>query len=131
MEKSFVFLVPCVLVVCAAWIALLAVLNARERIPEIAVFRALGYESSAIAGLFLGKAVVLGVVGAVIGFACGTLLSRSVGPQLFPVTAGDIAVDPALLGIALLVAPLFSSMSSLIPTAWAVSQDPAATLRSD
>ena len=131
MENKFSFLSPFLLVVSALWVGVMATLNVRERRAEIGVFRALGYGSGRIAGLFLMKAILLGCVGAVIGFALGNALAMSVGAQIFKVTAKAIQTDWSLLGIAVLATPFFSAIASFIPAMLAVAQDPAVTLRED
>lgn len=128
-EKYFAFTMSVVVTGCAFWIGVLAMLNVRERRQEIGVFHALGYGMRHIAGLFLGKAIALGVVGAVLGFGVGTGLSLWLGPGIFEVTAKMIQPDYALLGWALIFAPAFAALCSMIPAAIAVSEDPADILR--
>jgi putative ABC transport system permease protein len=130
-EEYGALLVPFVLSVCAVWICVLAVMNVRERRREIGVLRALGHGSGRIAALFLGKALGVGLAGAAVGFAAGTLLAEVFGPDVFVVTARSIEPDFSLLGWALGMAPLFAALSSLIPAMLAVTQDPAETLREE
>jgi ABC-type lipoprotein release transport system permease subunit len=130
-ENYFAFITPFVLIVGAAWIALLAIINVRERKPEIGLLRALGYGSGRIGALFLTKAVVLGLVGAVPGYAFGSILALVHGPDIFKVTAGLIKVEPRLLIWALGAAPVFTALASFIPAMLAVAQDPAVTLREE
>ena len=130
-ENKFGFLSPFLLVVSALWVGIMATLNVRERRAEIGVLRALGYGSASIARLFLVKAILLGVLGAMIGFALGNALALGIGPEIFRVTAKAIQTDWSLLGYALVVAPAFAAMASFIPAMQAVAQDPATTLRED
>lgn len=130
-EKYFAFLLPFVLVACAASVSLLAALNVRDRALEIGILRALGYGSRAIAFLFLGKAVLIGLAGAVPGAALGSALALAFGPGIFPITASAIRVEPAVLAWAVGAAPLFAAFSSWIPALVAVTRDPAAILRGE
>lgn len=130
-ERYARFAVPLVLLVGAGWLALLAWLNVRERRAEIGLWRALGHGSPRIAGLLLGKAVLLGVIGAVAGYGLGTGIALSAGPEIFQVTARSLRAEPALLLWALLLAPAFAALASLLPTMLAVAQEPAKTLRAD
>ena len=89
---------PVVVLACAVWVGLLALLNVRERRTEIGVLRAIGKGSGRIAALFLGKAVLLGLAGAAIGFPLGSVLAQLLGtrvlgvsPELFTFTAGVLA----------------------------------------
>ena len=128
-EKYFRFITPFLLVVCAAWLGVLAILNVRERKVEIGVLRALGYGSGRIAALFLTKPALLGVVGAALGYALGSALALTWGPEIFKVTAPSLRTDPVLLVWALVAAPAFAALASFFPAMLAVTQDPAETLR--
>lgn len=130
-ERYFALIMPLVLVVCGVWIGTLAMMNVKERKQEIGVLRALGYGSGKIAGLFLGKAVLLGLAGAVIGFYTGTLITLKYGPGIFKVTAGAIEPIYSLLLWSLLIAPAFAALSTFIPAMMAITQDPARTLREE
>jgi len=130
-ERYTAFLSPVVLLVCALWVGLLMWSNVRERRTEIGLWRALGVGSGRIAALFLGKAVVLGLVGAALGFALGTWLALHVGPAIFPLTAQKITPLCSLLGWSLVGAPLMCAGASYLPTLAAVTQDPAAVLREE
>jgi len=130
-EKYFAFLLPFVLIVCALWVGVLATLNVRDRRPEIGIMRALGYGSGKVASLFLGKALIIGFIGAIFGFAIGTALSLNFGPDTFKVTAKAIKPLYALLIWSSIFAPLFTALSSFIPTMIAITQDPASSLREE
>lgn len=128
-ENYFALLIPLVTAVCALWIGALAFLNVRERRTEIGILRALGHGSGAVAALFMGKAVLLGLGGALIGFALGTGLALSAGADIFEITAKNIKPMYGLLGWSIVIAPVFAALSSFIPAMIAVTQDPADTLR--
>ena len=128
-ERYFSVITPMLLMACAAWLGVLAVLNVRERKMEIGVMRALGHGSGRIAGLFLGRAALIGLLGAALGHGLGSWLAVEFGPGIFKVTAKSIKPEMILLGWAVLAAPLFSAVASFIPTMLAVTLDPAETLR--
>ncbi len=130
-EGTFGLLAPFLILVCAAWVGILAMINVRNRQQEIGIMRALGFGSGRVAALFIGKAVAIGLVGAAAGFFVGTFFSLKLGPDLFEVTAK--AIEPAydMLGWSLLAAPVFTALSSLVPTMVAVTRDPAAVLKED
>ncbi len=66
------------------------VTNVRDRHAEIGLMRALGYGSSKIALLFLGKSVIIGLIGALFGFLLGTYLALRIGPMIFRLTANQV-----------------------------------------
>lgn len=128
MHRYGAAVVQVVLVVCALWVGVLSFLNVRERETEIGLLRALGRGAAYIMGLFLGRAAALGVTGAGIGFAAGTVLALRTGPTLFRITYAHLQPDYGLLKGALVLAPLVAVAVSFVPTMMAVTEDPAVTL---
>jgi len=129
MEGYLSFIMPIILVVCGAWIAVLTMMNVRDRRQEIGIIRALGHNSSKIAVLFLGKSFLIGLVGAFIGYFAGTAVALKYGPEIFKITAKAIKPEYSLMTWAVIVAPIFATIASFIPVTIAVTQDPAETLR--
>lgn len=129
--KYAAFLTPFLLAAAAAWVGVLAILNVRERKLEIGILRALGYGSFRIAGLFLARAVLLGIAGAAGGYLIGSALALHYGPGIFPVTAKAIRALPSLLLGGVIAAPALAALASFIPAMLAVTQDPAETLREE
>ncbi len=130
-EKYFGFLMPFITIVCLAWIGILAYMNVRERRREISILRALGYGSGKVAFLFLGKAIVIGLAGAVIGFSAGTVIASQYGSDIFKLTVSMINSAFHLLYWSLFAAPVVTATSFFIPAMLAVTQDPAVTLREE
>jgi len=124
-------LIPAVALAAALWVGLLAFGNVRERRSEIGVLRALGLSGGRVASLFLGRALLVGLVGAALGFALGTGLALHLGPQLFPLTANKIVPLLSLLPWALGGAALVCAAASYVPTMLGLSQDPAAVLAAE
>ncbi len=131
MDRYAAFIIPAIVLVCAFWIGLQSLSNVRERRPEIGVYRAQGVGSGTIAALFLTKAVLVGVAGALVGFVLGTWLALHFGPSMFAHTAKKIAPELPLLWRALILAPVIAVVASYLPTLHAVSQDPADVLREE
>jgi len=131
MARQIKLLTPVILIAAAAWLISLGMINARQRLPEIGLLRALGYDSLTIASLFLGKAILIGLFGAALGYAIGSGITLKFGPDIFELTAKGLKQDYTLLRRALTIAPLFAAFCSLIPTWFAVTRDPAVTLRKD
>ncbi len=120
-----------IIIACGVWIGILVMMNVRDRKHEIGVLRTLGYGSRKITGLFLGKSVVVGIIGVIPGCFIGTLLALMLGPDIFKLTANAIQPNYFFLAVVMFIAPVFSVISSFIPTMIAVSQDPSITLRND
>jgi len=63
--------IPLVVVLAAVAVGVLTVLNVRQRRSEIGVLRAVGLRGSQVAAIFLGKAVLSGLLGGLLGVAAG------------------------------------------------------------
>ncbi len=129
LDQLWTVITPLVIAVSGAWVGLLTWSNVRERTAEIGLFRALGKGSAKIAALFLGKALILGLLGGAIGSVVGFALARSLA-------IGQMGISPELITLprqefllALLGTPAIAALASYIPTLSAISQDPAVALR--
>jgi putative ABC transport system permease protein len=120
---------PIVVLAAAVWVGLLAWSNVRQRRMEIGLLKALGKGPSMIAALFLGKAVLLGVLGAAIGLLLGVWLARWLGTRALQLTADHFRVSRDVLFFVLAGAPLVSALASYLPTLRALMQDPVVVLR--
>jgi len=122
-------LVPVVMLGSAIWIGFLALANVRERRSEIGILRALGLRSRQILSIFLGKAVVVGLIGAVLGYFAGSLIGAAwrETPGALPIKVA--LIDPRLLLSLLVAAPLLAALASWLPAMLAAQQDPADVLR--
>jgi ABC-type lipoprotein release transport system permease subunit len=123
------FAVPVVIVACGLWVALLALANVRDRRVEIGILRALGLRSAQILEIFLGKALVAGVLGAVGGIALGVLLPGAWEGGVE--TLGEAWTASSLLFTAALVmlgTPLLAGVATWLPALSAAGQDPARVL---
>ncbi|MGI9430212.1 MAG: ABC transporter permease [Bythopirellula sp.] len=128
-DRNAAFVVTAVLLIAAAWVGLMAVANVRQRASEIGLLKALGYGSTSVASLILGRALLIGLIAALLGTALGTWGAITFGPRIFHFTARAIQPQMSLFGYALLATPLFVAAVSLVPAAMAVAQDPAQVLR--
>lgn len=117
-ESFGAVLVPLVTLGSAIWIGLLALANVRERRTEIGILRALGVGTPQILAVFLGKAIVIGLVGAALGYPAGLL-------------TGAPAVDSRMLPAVLAGAPVLAALASWLPALLAAQQDPADVLREE
>ena len=58
-------------------------MTVRERTKEVGTLKAIGFQRHTIAGLFLGEALLLAIIGAVIGIGGAVLVFRSVDLSLY------------------------------------------------
>lgn len=128
-EKVALFAILNMVLTCTAVIgmALLMTANVRERRVEIAAFRAMGFRVGAILVVFLGKAMVLGVLGAMLGYVGGALATA---------WYCDSAPQGPLIQTRLLVTAMAGSLglvcaASALPAILAARTDPATILREE
>jgi ABC-type lipoprotein release transport system permease subunit len=135
LERLASILLPLAIVGAALLVGLLALANVRERRAEIGVLRAVGTRSRQILALFVSKAFIVGLGGAILGYALG--FAGASGLTRYESDGGAVgsAVEPlfqpGVFVAVLLLAPTLAVLASWMPAMLAASQDPAAVLREE
>lgn len=100
-----------------------------ERAREIATKKAIGASDRDIFGEFLVEAIVLSLLGSVLGIGLGYLgaaiLNRSIDAHGLPI----FIVTPRLVGFATLVALIVGTLAGVLPALHAARTDPVRILR--
>ena len=130
-EKFSAMLVPLVMFGSGIWIGFLTIVNVRQRKSEIGILRAIGVQSTQILMLFLGKAILIGVLGAAAGFLIGFYGGISWGELPLNAETSLQLFSPDLLLISFVLAILLSGIASWIPAMLAAQQDPADILQEE
>jgi putative ABC transport system permease protein len=133
-EALAAWLVPLVVIGSMLWIGLLAFVNARARRTEIGIWRALGFRTNQILGVFLCKAAILGFAGALLGCVIGFFIGMgwSVWDGIVISSEGWLNyVDPVIPALVSIAAPALACLASWVPSMWAAQQDPAVVLRGE
>jgi hypothetical protein len=137
-EALAAWVIPLVVIGGVVWVGLMALGNVRARRSEIGILRALGLGAGKMATIFLGRAVVVGLAGAVPGYAVGFVLAvvwdaRQAGQGALAGGPAGLAAlfGPGLLAGVLVLAPLLAAAASLVPALLAAQQDPADILREE
>lgn len=100
--------------------------NVYERRKEIGTLMALGATPGTVVSLFLGKALVLGLVGGACGFLLGSAAAVWLGPELANVAVRPI---PVLAVVAMGVSLVVTLLASLLPAWRAARLDPCVCFR--
>jgi putative ABC transport system permease protein len=100
----------------------------RERTREIAVFRAIGFRKVHIIKIIILEGALVSLVGGVLGYAVGYLLSRFAGPLLAGM-AIQVSWRADLLLPAVALALVSGLLASILPARQASNLDPAEALR--
>jgi len=134
-------ILPLVLLLAAVAIGFLAYVNVRYRREEIGILRALGLRTRQVLVVFLGKAVLTGIAGGLLGIGAGILIGGLIGPvldqagQTFDLgLTGSIVGSPGFLltlAITPLLAVLLATLSSWVAAALAAGQDAALILQGE
>jgi putative ABC transport system permease protein len=126
MEKLSLIFLAVLLSVGGAAMAGTFFANVSERRKEIGTLMALGATPDAVVSLFVGKALVLGLIGGVGGFFLGSAAAMGLGPQLANVEVRPI---PIMAAVAVGVSLVVTLLASLLP-AWRASRlDPCVCFR--
>ena len=99
-----------------------------ERRTEVGLMKALGAGSASIAALFFTEAVLLALMGGLVGFAAGAFLAREIGRSIFN---SQITVDPVLLPIILAISVIVTFAGSAAAIRRAVKFDPVYALKGE
>lgn len=130
-QRLAAMLVPVILLLCGGWICLLAVNDARDRRGEIGMLRTIGIRIQGLLGLFLGKAVLIGLAGGVAGYVLAMLLCSALAPGIDGLAGGGAIWSLNRLLMALGGAVFLMVIASWIPALIAAQADPADVLREE
>ncbi len=111
-----------VILIASVWLALLSLGNVGERQGEIGILSALGYPRSRVVAVFLWRAVILAIGGAVGGTIIGALAAGLTGASIL------MALQPAVFLNALLLAVLICGLAAVVSVYRVLRLDPAAIL---
>jgi ABC-type antimicrobial peptide transport system permease subunit len=108
-------------------IALLTFLNVRERLYEIGILRAIGFNGKFILLLFSFKVFIAGFTGSMIGLSIGNLASISIANMYLKTT--ELPFSLSVL-ISLVAGGTFVTLlSGIPPIVYGITRNPAALLR--
>jgi putative ABC transport system permease protein len=99
-----------------------------ERRTEVGLMKALGAGNVSVAALFFAEALLLALIGGVLGFAGGALLARQIGRSIFD---SQIAIEPVLFPAILAIAVIVTFAGSAMAIRRAVKFDPVYALRGE
>lgn len=103
------------IVIAAIGIANTLSLSVHERVRELGLLRAVGMGRRQLRGMVRWEAVMISVLGAVVGLALGTGLSWAVVTALGREGLDHFAVPPAPLVVIVLAAALLGVLASILP----------------
>lgn len=126
-EAFAAVLVPLVIIGCTAWVGVLAFTNVRERRGEIGILRAIGLRSRQIMLLFLARAALVGLAGAVLGCIGGVATGAAWGEPGAALQVSALLMPDVLL-LVIVAAPVLSGVAGWVPAMMAGRQDPAVVL---
>jgi putative ABC transport system permease protein len=99
-----------------------------ERRNEVGLMKALGAGGVSVAALFFAEALLLALIGGVVGFAGGALLARQIGRSIFD---SQINIEPVLFPVILAIAVMVTFAGSAMAIRRAVKFDPVYALRGE
>ncbi|MFH1156163.1 MAG: FtsX-like permease family protein [Pseudomonadota bacterium] len=127
--KSFSLGVSIIVIFIGSLLVLVTMMGSvNERTREIGIFRAIGFRQGHVMQIILLEAMILGIIGGLIGFVSGNAIAWSVMPLV--IKGGTFAgINPSLGLVSILMAVALSLLASLYPAFKASNLDPSEALR--
>ncbi len=117
-----------ILILCAAWIGALSMINVQDRVNEIGMLRAVGFSRIRVVMLLLMRNGGLGLLGAVAGALLGGWIATALGPSVFKLSPKSVSFDVMTVGWAIVLAPLMTIAAGWAPAMVGATRDPARTM---
>lgn len=127
-ERVLAYAVPPAIVLAGAIVAILAAVNVRDRRGEIGVLCAHGYSRTSVAVVVLVRALLIGIFGAVLGWAIAVSVGTPIADRIIG-TGPGVSVDVLFLVAVVLLTPACTALASLGPAIAAALVDPARLMR--
>jgi putative ABC transport system permease protein len=102
--------------------------SVNERIKDIGIMRAVGASRSQIVKAFVYEAIIIGIIGGVLGYLVGTLLAYIAGPLVFEGTT--VTYVPQYFALALVLAIAVAVVATVYPAIRATQIKVADSFRS-
>jgi len=106
-----------------------------EKARDIAILKSLGFEERDIRAIFLSEGLAIGVIGALLGWVLGYVLTRIVGSIPLEVdfyteiTQIPVLISPAHYALAAAFALVSSGLAGYLPACKAARQNPVDIIR--
>jgi len=129
MFKSFSLGISIIVILIGSLLVLVTMMGSvNERTREIGIFRAIGFRRGHVMQIILLEALLLGIIGGILGFALGNLIAYG----LIPIVIKDgifAGINFNLGMVSILMAVALSLLASLYPAFKASNMDPSEALR--
>jgi len=127
---KFSLLVSIVVLFIGSLIVLTTMMSSvRERTKEIGVFRAIGFRQSHIIKIILTEALIISVIGGVVGYLSGVLLAKIAAPYIAQIDV-QIGWNIGVGLLAIIISSAVGLLSSAYPAYQAAQLDPVEAFRS-
>ena len=127
--KTFSFGVAALVIFIGSLLVFVTMTGAvNERTREIGIFRAIGFRRGHVMQIILLEAIVVGLLGGLLGVGSGNVIAWSVLPLVIPGTV-FAGVNMSLGLLAILLAVALSLLASLYPARKGSQMDPSVALR--
>jgi putative ABC transport system permease protein len=113
MNKFMLALAGITLIIGAFGVVNTMMTSVHERIKDIGIMRAVGASRNQIVKAFVYEAIIIGIIGGILGYIAGTLLAYGVGPLVFEGT--DMTYVLLYLPLSLLLAIFVAVISTAYP----------------
>lgn len=127
--SSFGFALSGVVLLIAALVVLVTMISSvNERTREIGIFRAIGFRRVHIIEIIVLEALIVSILGGLIGFAVGNGIARYAGPYLAQMQV-NVPWNSQLILPSVMLSAALAVLASLYPALKAAKLDPVEALR--
>jgi ABC-type antimicrobial peptide transport system permease subunit len=131
LEGFAAWLIPLVLIGAIFSVGLLMLYNVRSRTTELGVLRAIGFQSNTLFGMLLSRAVLIGLLGAMLGYWIGVLAGVRLGIEEGGGASVALFASPLQWLMLTGATILLTMVAGLPPAIYALNEDPADILQKD
>jgi len=129
MFKSFSLGISLIVILIGSLLVLVTMMGSvNERTREIGIFRAIGFRRGHVMQIILLEALLLGIIGGILGFGIGNLIAYGIIPLVIK-DGMFVGINMNLGVISILMAVALSLLASLYPAFKASNMDPSEALR--
>lgn len=129
MFKSFSLGISIIVIFIGSLLVLVTMMGSvNERTREIGIFRAIGFRRGHVMQIILLEALLLGIIGGILGFGIGNLIAWGIIPLVIK-DGMFVGINTNLGIISILMAVALSLLASLYPAFKASNMDPSEALR--
>ena len=106
-------------------------MTVKQKLHDIAILKAQGFAGKSVVKIFISEALIIGILGTIMGLIIGALLIKAVSRVYIGGDRGYFPIDfePKIMVLGIIIGLLVAFIAGLIPARAAAKIDPVAIFR--